>query len=620
MSVSAPTGAVGDTLAQLHAIVLRADAATLRIRQVSGAATELLGVDDTTLGEPGFLATRLPAEDRARVLAELKAATGRDFEHGFVDASGGARRYRSRSQAYQQGAGRCAEILVLMVELPQTAVPCGPTELASTALEDAGVLFVSTDDAGRIQVFSGACEAITGSSPATVRGNPIWELFSHGAERTMLRDAFESGRLEAIPNKFVAHWSDAANDSRVVVWNSRVIRASTGGTRLVFTGADITERVHTEAVLRETGGRYELLLHQFPGAVWTVDRSLRITSSDGAALAGLGLRPGDLVGVSLYAYLQATDPDDPNIEPTLRALHGETVTYDGQWRGRVFQVVMKPLREPSGEIVGALGFALDVTDRVSAERERDRLLHAERAARAEAERLIALRDEFLSIASHELSTPMTSLRLAVESLASGEASGLLAERILALAVRQTQRMSKLIDELLDVSRMRAGRLTLQLEETDLASAARDVALRLGQLAERAGCTLTVRAEGSVVGLWDRSRLEQIISNLITNAIKHARGAPIVVDVASRGEEAVLEVADRGPGIPDEHVSRIFERFERAAAARHHGGLGLGLFIVRQLAEAHGGRVTVESSPDRGTTFRVTLPCRGDASKDGADPR
>ncbi len=226
----------------------------------------------------------------------------------------------------------------------------------------------------------------------------------------------------------------------------------------------------------------------------------------------------------------------------------------------------------------------------------------------EARRAVAARDEFLSIASHELRTPLTSLQLQLQTLerqvARGDASQVAVK--ISTTVRQTRRLDKLIANLLDVSRVLAARLTLEIESVDIAQLARDVVERFAEEAGRAGCTLAVTGAASVAGRADRLRLEQVLTNLVANAIKYAPG-PIEVAVEARSGRAVVRVADRGPGIPAAHQARIFERFERATGGmEHRSGLGLGLYITRHIAEAHGGTIAVDSGPG-GTTFTVELP-------------
>jgi PAS domain S-box-containing protein len=226
---------------------------------------------------------------------------------------------------------------------------------------------------------------------------------------------------------------------------------------------------------------------------------------------------------------------------------------------------------------------------------------------------VRARDEFLQIASHELKTPLTLLQLQLDLMAralekSGDQSERLAER-LEKASRQTARLTHLIESLLDVSRISAGKVPLQLEEFDFAEMVRDVAERFRPEADRAGCALTVRADAVLLGCWDRLRAEQVVSNLLSNAIKYGAGKPVDVAVGARDGVVWLTVADQGIGIAEEALGRIFERFERAVSMRHFGGLGLGLFIARQVIDAHGGTIAVRSQPGAGAIFTVRLPCQ-----------
>jgi signal transduction histidine kinase len=253
-----------------------------------------------------------------------------------------------------------------------------------------------------------------------------------------------------------------------------------------------------------------------------------------------------------------------------------------------------------------LAFAQDLAARASVAIENARLYREARDA-------VRARDEFLSIASHELKTPLTTLQLQIQGLArkvrntKGEpALEALSPRV-TTSERQVERLTALINSLLDISRITSGRLDLDLEPVDLTAVVRDAAARFREDLVRAGCALEIRTDGPCVGEWDRVRLEQVVTNLLSNAAKYGASRPIEVTV--RGDEtgARLSVRDQGIGIPAEHQARIFERFERAVSDRHYGGLGLGLWIVRQIVEALGGSIRVESVAGEGSTFTVLLP-------------
>jgi signal transduction histidine kinase len=174
---------------------------------------------------------------------------------------------------------------------------------------------------------------------------------------------------------------------------------------------------------------------------------------------------------------------------------------------------------------------------------------------------------------------------------------------LGIISKQTERLTALINELVDVSRLTAGRLSLVLEDVDLQDLAQEVVARFAD----DGPLITLAAKRPVRGHWDRARLDHILTNLLTNALKFGGGRPIAVTVEPAGDLVHLRVRDQGSGISPADQKRLFQRFERLVSAQHYGGLGLGLWIVSQFAEAMGGRVRADSEVGRGSTFTVELP-------------
>jgi signal transduction histidine kinase len=240
--------------------------------------------------------------------------------------------------------------------------------------------------------------------------------------------------------------------------------------------------------------------------------------------------------------------------------------------------------------------------------ERRRLFDRERTARLESERAVSVRDDFLAVASHELRTPITPLKLQLEALLRA-ADGLearLRERV-ERALRQTERLARIAEGLLDVSRLASGHLELEPEQVDLAEIVREVVDQMQDEAARAKSPIRVATGGPETGHWDRVRSAQVISNLLSNAIKYGRGRPIDVEVLASAGWAEVVVRDEGLGIETEALERIFHRFERAASARKYAGLGLGLYVAREIARAHGGDIVVTSAPNQGSTFTLRLP-------------
>ncbi|HEX8539790.1 MAG TPA: HAMP domain-containing sensor histidine kinase, partial [Cystobacter sp.] len=203
------------------------------------------------------------------------------------------------------------------------------------------------------------------------------------------------------------------------------------------------------------------------------------------------------------------------------------------------------------------------------------------------------------------------LRLGIQSalrmLEGGQPSPAELEPRLRMSERQMMRLSRLVESLLDLSRLTRGPPRLETAPCDLATLVRDVLERSHDVLTHAGCTLDAKVEGPLPVLCDPLRMEQVLENMLSNAMKYGAGGPVRVHCRAERGRALLSVEDEGIGIPLEDQQRIFERFERAAPMRHYGGFGLGLHILKEIIEAHGGDVSVESQPGQGARFTVTLP-------------
>jgi signal transduction histidine kinase len=276
-----------------------------------------------------------------------------------------------------------------------------------------------------------------------------------------------------------------------------------------------------------------------------------------------------------------------------------------------------PLRV-RGEVIGALtlvsrdrafgpvdlALAIDLAHRAALALDNGRLF-------AEAQDAIRLREDFVSIASHELRTPLSALQLQVESArvmlrgATPDPVRLLGK--LDVAERQVGRLTRLVGELLDVSRIRAGRLELDREDVDLVEVVREVISRFSYEISRSQTAVNVDMPESLVVHVDRLRLDQVITNLLHNALKYGRGRPVEVSLCADGDVTRLHVRDQGIGIAEDDVGRVFGRFERAVSSRSYGGIGVGLYIVDQIVRAHGAAIRVESALGEGSTFVVELP-------------
>ncbi|MDQ3201907.1 MAG: ATP-binding protein, partial [Pseudomonadota bacterium] len=247
-------------------------------------------------------------------------------------------------------------------------------------------------------------------------------------------------------------------------------------------------------------------------------------------------------------------------------------------------------------------------------REQEALLLKLQSTQLELEQAVRMRDDFMSIVAHEVRTPLNGLILETQlrkmHLARDNAAAFALDKMHAMVdrdERQIKSLIRLIEDMLDVSRIRTGKLSIRPSRFDLSTLVRGLLQNFAPQIDAAESSVTLDAEHPVIGNWDEFRIEQVISNLITNALRYGAKSPISVKVYSEGAEARVEVRDLGIGISEENQKRIFQQFERVTAKHAVAGLGLGLFISEQIVTAHGGSITVESRIGEGALFRVCLP-------------
>lgn len=377
--------------------------------------------------------------------------------------------------------------------------------------------------------------------------------------------------------------------------------------------ADRRERERKLSELRKTSERrYRNLAEAIPQIVWTADPDGMLEYVSQRFTDYTGMNNGEALGAG---WLRSVHEEDATrYEQEWQEAHTTGAAMevqlrlrrkDGQYRWHLSRLV--PDMGKDGKIVGWIGTHTDFDD-------------MKRAHQA-AQEAIQLRDEFLSVASHELRTPLATLILQVDGLirffrkiAPG-VPGLDRGIPKAQAARkQADRLEKLIENLLDVSRITSGRLRLEPEMVDLEALVRDVVERQNDDIERAGSIVEISWGAPATGFWDRLRLEQVVTNLLSNAVKYGLSRPIHVSSEVSADRVRLSVRDHGIGIAQADQERIFERFERAASHLSYGGFGLGLWITRQIVESMDGSIRVESNPNDGSTFTVELPLRVSAEE------
>jgi PAS domain S-box-containing protein len=351
--------------------------------------------------------------------------------------------------------------------------------------------------------------------------------------------------------------------------------------------------------------RFEAIVQQMPAAVIIGEApsgKLIFANDKMAEVWGHELIPSQ--DISDYVKWIGFHPDgrryEPHEWPLARSIaQGEVVNNEdveilrGDGERGILRLSSTPLYNNAGEIVAGVVICQEVTELKNA---------------------IRGRDEFLSICSHELKTPLTSLKLASQSvqrnLQKGDPQALSPERMLKLISQtetQVNRLARLVDDMLDISRISSGRLSLQVQPFDLCQLLHEVGERTQALFEGAGSSLSVSTCTPLICQGDAYRIEQVLINLLTNAARYGQDSPVSLSVIKQGNHAQVRVTDQGRGIAPADHQRIFNRYERGVSASEVSGLGLGLFISQQIVEMHQGKIWLESQLGQGASFYVELP-------------
>lgn len=388
---------------------------------------------------------------------------------------------------------------------------------------------------------------------------------------------------------------------------------------------DLTTRKEAEDLLRESEERYRLLVSSVKDyAIIMLDPEGRVVSWNEGAHRLKGWKASEIIGEKFTRFLEPEDVQAGKADWELREAIATGRFEDEGWRvrkdGTKFwaNVVITALKNEGGELRGFAKVTRDMTERKRAE-DRLRFAHESLEIRVanrtrELQKAVEARDEFLSIASHELRTPLTSLKLQQQILErqmkrskDGTVPPETLREMMALTARQVDQLIALVDDMLDVSRIANGRLSFVFEDADLVSMVSDVYRSFIPEFREKGIEANFVADGEVRVSADGQRLAQVVTNLLSNAVKYGAGKPIEVSVTREAAEVIVSVRDAGPGIADTDQQRIFQRFERACSKSEASGLGLGLYISRQIAEAHGGRLEVSSRLGQGATFSLRIP-------------
>lgn len=458
---------------------------------------------------------------------------------------------------------------------------------------------------GSIDYFNRRWFEYTGVSAELAGGD--WMVALHPEDLDRCSEAWQEAREVGAIWQTEVRLREASGDYR---WHLAMVVPEYGSgaqiTSWLGTLTDIDDQKRAHAVLAEFKGTLDAVLDAV--LIFEPETLRFLYVNEGARV--LWNRPrNELAKMHPFELMTGFDRDGfrslllPVLTGKKSAIKVETLCLRSDGTEIPVELSFQLVRTDSDHIVS---IARDITQRKAAEAERQRLLEEAVAA-------VKARDEFLSVASHELRSPLQALKLQVEMLTRPPESRKdaaptgWAKQKLEGAARQIERLAAMVSELMDVSRIGAGRLHIDREQTDLSTVARETIDAFREEAAKAGCAVTLHAPGSVVGEWDRLRMTQIVTNLLGNAFKFGAGKPIDVFVEPHGRSARLRVQDHGIGIAPDNLERIFQCFEQVKTEKRYAGLGLGLYIVKQIVEAHGGKLGVESQLGVGSTFTVELP-------------
>ena len=478
-------------------------------------------------------------------------------------------------------------------------------------IKDYAIFILDAD--GRVTTWNLGAERIKGYRAREIIGEHFSRFYTPEDARAdlpakALRAALEDGRYEN------EGWRVRKDGSRF--WADVVITpirgASGESVGFVKVTRDLTERKLAQENLRLSRERSRLLVENLRDyAIFFVDLSGNVGSWNLGAERMTGYRPGQIVGRHFSILYPPEEVGEGRPQRDLEmAIRDWRVEYEG-WRvrkdGSSFQaeVAMWVLYNDSGTTVGFITLIKDLTERNKVQEEQTMRLAAESALHE--------RDVFLSMASHELRSPLSALKLYVQVIRDDLKSGNLERAITRLPERlervqkQADRVEELIRRMMTVSIIAAGPIKLAPQNVDLSALASAVIASMAEAAQRANCKVSLRTPGPVEGFWSPEHIEEVVRNLLQNGLKFGRDQPVDVGVGADETHAWLTVKDQGIGIAEADQERIFERFQRSVDPGNYGGLGVGLWIARQLVKACGGEISVRSAPGQGATFTLSLP-------------
>jgi PAS domain S-box-containing protein len=583
---------------------------------VEGAVTllnrrgcELLGYGEADLLGRNWFDQCVPEGERAaRKAAFRRLMSGRGAsveltENAVLARDGSQPVIAWHDTLLRDDAGRVAGTLSSgedVTAMRQTAAALRESEESFRALAENAhdCIMIATGEQGNVYVNRRA-EFITGYTREELLTIGFWDL-ARPEDRPMLESIFRR-RLGGEPGPEHYETSITRKDETTVpveLSSARTVwRGQAGLIRIV---RDVSERKRAEAMLADRERRLAVLIQQMPAVLWTTDSSLRFTSSVGAGLGEMGLKPGQVVGMSLYDYFKTRDDQHPPIAAHRRALAGERASYVIEVNGRAYDSDVQPLHDALGNVVGTIGVAQDIT--------------ALRRAEEAREKLIAELDAFAHTVAHDLKNPLSTVLGFAELLTDPKVNMNREELVESLegVSRSARKMNTIIEELLLLAGVRQTEVSVA--PVDMSSVVRGALDRLAYMVADHQPTV-VQPESWPTALGHAPWVEEVWANYLSNAMNYG-GKPPRLELGGEtvGDKVRFWVRDNGVGLNDEQKAKLFAPFTQVHQARTRGQ-GLGLSIVRRIMEKLGGEVWVESAPGKGSRFGFTLPRAASSTTD-----
>ncbi len=573
-----------------------------------------------------MFAARLHPDDRHRVVAAVEhtVTTGEDYDIEFrvVYPNGTIRWALSQGKVFYDQHGQpmqMAGIDLDITERKQSAQILRDSEERFRQLAENidAVFWIKEVPENRVSYVSPAYERLWGLNPQELyQGQQAWVDRIHPEDRESTDRAFHE---KAAAGQFDQEYRIVLADGSIRWVHDRCfsLRDEAGEIyRFAGIAEDISERKQVEEALRQSEEHYRYLAEAIPQLVWTCDASGSCDYANQRLCDYTGLSFEEILG---RGWLSAVYPDDRQAAQSVWNNAVDRRSYRHEYRFqrasdssyRWHLVLGLPLKDQQGQVVKWFGTCTDIHDQKQLEVERNRILAQEQLARAEAERANRIKDEFLAVLSHELRSPLNPILGWTKLLQTRKFNETKTAEALATIERNAKLQTQLIDDLLDIAKILRGKLSIDAAPVNLASVIESAidTVKTAAVAKSILLHPVLPNIGQVSG--DSNRLQQIVWNLLSNAIKFTpKEGQVDIRLKRVDEQAQIIVSDTGIGINPDFLPYIFESFrqEDVSITRKYGGLGLGLAIVRQLVEAHGGTIAADSpGVGLGATFTVQLP-------------